>query len=232
MTLAAKKTVALCESQPVTAEGLRALLTTTPDLEFVARLDSLPSAVDLVRDHPPAVLVLDKAFGAQAVLECLEALRAFPHTTAPVIWGVSITDAEALRFVQAGAKGIIRKSADLDTLLLCLGCAADGAVWMEQGLLLSRLKAPRDAASGLTPREQQIAELVTLGLKNREIALELGIRPGTVKVHLKHIFEKTGARGRFALALTGLEAKKPANPGDTKTFAAGWRDSTSDRTDC
>lgn len=220
MTLAAKKTVALSESQPVTAEGLRALLTSSPDLEFVASLDSLPSALDLVREHPPAVLVLDKAFGVQALLEFLEALRTFPHTTAPVIWGISITEAEALRLVQAGAKGIIRKSADLDTLLLCLRCVAGGAAWMEQGLFHPRLKAPRDSACGLTPREQQIAELVTLGLKNREIAQELGIRPGTVKVHLKHIFEKTGARGRFALALTSLEAKKPGNPGNTKTFAA------------
>jgi DNA-binding CsgD family transcriptional regulator len=47
-------------------------------------------------------------------------------------------------------------------------------------------------------------ELVGQGLKNREVALELGIRPGTVKVHLKHIFEKTGALGRHSLALVGL----------------------------
>ena len=47
-------------------------------------------------------------------------------------------------------------------------------------------------------------ELVGQGLKNREVATELGIRPGTVKVHLKHIFEKTGAQGRYNLALAGL----------------------------
>lgn len=49
------------------------------------------------------------------------------------------------------------------------------------------------------------------GLKNREIGSELGIRPGTVKVHLKHIFEKTGVRGRFGLALSGLKGKAPRN---------------------
>ena len=53
-------------------------------------------------------------------------------------------------------------------------------------------------------REQQVLELVEQGYKNKEIAMHLGIQPGTVKIHLKHIFEKTGVRGRYGLALTGL----------------------------
>ena len=45
------------------------------------------------------------------------------------------------------------------------------------------------------------------GFKNKEIAVELGIRPGTVKIHLKHIFEKTGVRGRYGLAISGLKER-------------------------
>jgi DNA-binding NarL/FixJ family response regulator len=44
-------------------------------------------------------------------------------------------------------------------------------------------------------------------LKNKEIGEKLGIRTGTVKIHLKHIFEKTGIRGRYGLALSGLKEK-------------------------
>lgn len=61
--------------------------------------------------------------------------------------------------------------------------------------------------SELTAREHQVLELVEQGFKNKEIALELGIRPGTVKIHLKHIFEKTGVRGRYGLAISGLRDK-------------------------
>ena len=49
--------------------------------------------------------------------------------------------------------------------------------------------------------------LVEQGLRNGEIARELGIRPGTVKIHLKHLYEKTGMRGRYHLALAGLRDK-------------------------
>ena len=66
----------------------------------------------------------------------------------------------------------------------------------------------------LTPREQQVAELVAKGMKNREIAETLGIATGTVKIHLMHIFEKTGIRDRFELALHGLRmACDPPAPG-------------------
>jgi DNA-binding CsgD family transcriptional regulator len=52
-----------------------------------------------------------------------------------------------------------------------------------------------------------VLELVEQGMRNKEIARELGIRPGTVKIHLKHIFEKTGVRGRYGLALSGLRER-------------------------
>jgi two-component system, NarL family, nitrate/nitrite response regulator NarL len=55
-----------------------------------------------------------------------------------------------------------------------------------------------------------VMELVERGLKNKEIADSLGIQIGTVKIHLKHIFEKTGIRGRYGLALRGLKQRESA----------------------
>jgi DNA-binding NarL/FixJ family response regulator len=201
-----RKTVALCDTQPVTAEGIRALLASCSDLEFSRSVTSLPAAREIALRSQPAVLILDKAFGAQAVLECLEQLKSLAHLTATVVWGVSMTEAETLRFIQAGAKGIIRKSADLESLLICLRSVAAGATWMEKNVFPEAMNPRRNCRGALTARERQVMELVGQGLKNREIGTELGIRPGTVKVHLKHIFEKTGVQGRYGLALTGLGA--------------------------
>jgi len=71
----------------------------------------------------------------------------------------------------------------------------------------------RRARTELTPREQQVLELVEQGMRNKDIAEALDIRPGTVKIHLKHIFEKTGVRGRYGLALASLRERTPARAG-------------------
>ena len=118
-----------------------------------------------------------------------------------------MTEAEALRLLQAGARGIVRKTADLASLLSCLRTVASGRSWMEDCVFRDSARQSGYPRSELTAREHQVLELVEQGFKNKEIALELGIRPGTVKIHLKHIFEKTGVRGRYGLAINGLKDK-------------------------
>ncbi len=202
------KTVVVCDTQPVTAEGLRKLVSESPDLQFLEPLDSLPAAMKLVHASPPHLVVVDKGFGMRAVLDWIHELKLTGATPAVVVWGVSMTEAEALRLLQAGARGIIRKTADLQSLMSCLRSVAGGQTWMEESVFReSSRQSDGYPRSDLTAREQQVLELVEQGFKNKEIALELGIRPGTVKIHLKHIFEKTGVRGRYGLAINGLKDK-------------------------
>ncbi|HUB83030.1 MAG TPA: response regulator transcription factor [Bryobacteraceae bacterium] len=139
-------------------------------------------------------------------MDCPAALRKADCGTAIIVWGASFPEAEALGFLQAGAAGVLRKTARLDILLACLRAVARGATWMEDAER-DPDRLPRRTYSGLTARELQVMELVERGMKNKDIAENLGIRTGTVKIHLKHIFEKTGIRGRYGLALSGLKEK-------------------------
>jgi DNA-binding NarL/FixJ family response regulator len=222
------KSVSICDTQPVTAEGVRTLLDGCPDLRFRAGIDSLGQALDLVRKTPPDVLIIDKAFGIQAILDWLSAAKApqafetqeleeavhadgGPAQLGIVVWGISVTEAEALRLLQAGARGILRKTAGIPAILACLRSVANGRSWMEDCVFRDSVRADRYPRSELTVREQQVLELVEQGFKNKEIALELGIRPGTVKIHLKHIFEKTGVRGRYGLALNVWKERSEAS---------------------
>lgn len=208
-------TVGACETQPMTAEGLAALLHEYPTYRFIGCVNTLERATEMLRTEHPQVLIVDKAFGVQVVLEWVAQRRTAPQNgsgnghqaTAVVVWGLSISEAEALRFLQIGAKGIIRKTADRSTLMACLSAVAQGTSWMEDSLFRESSKPEKYHRSELTPREQQVMELVEQGYKNKEIARQLGIRPGTVKIHLKHIFEKTGVRGRYGLALSGMKDK-------------------------
>jgi two-component system nitrate/nitrite response regulator NarL len=205
------RTVSICDTQPVTAEGIRTLLIDCPDLKFEQATDSLSRATEMLRESPPSVVVVDKAFGIQTILEWLMELRTtdldLSTRTGIVIWGVSVTEAEALRFLQAGARGILRKTATISMLLACLRSVAAGRTWMEDCVFRDSGRPDRYPRSELTAREQQVLELVEQGFKNKDIAVDLGIRPGTVKIHLKHIFEKTGVRGRYGLALSGLKER-------------------------
>jgi DNA-binding NarL/FixJ family response regulator len=203
MVINSKTRVAICETQPVTAAGLKCLVQGCNDLEFTADFQSLPRGSALGAD----VVVIDKAFGIQPVLSWLTETRLTPSRLSAIVWGTPITEPEALRFMQAGARGILRKTADVDTVLSCLRTVAKGQCWMEESVFQTALQPGRPSRSELTSREQQVLKLVEQGYRNRDIAATLGIRPGTVKIHMKHIFEKTGVQGRYGLALNGLRQR-------------------------
>jgi two-component system nitrate/nitrite response regulator NarL len=91
----------------------------------------------------------------------------------------------------------------VEALIDCLHAVARGDVWIEGSPEQSPDGTDRRSTPRLTPRERQIVEQICEGLKNKEIAQALSITAGTVKVHLMHIFEKTGVKDRFELAIQG-----------------------------
>ena len=125
-----KKTIVICDMQPVTSEGLRFVLNADDGLAFAGSLDSLDLAMLAARTQHPDIFLIDKGFGMQAVLDWIPSLKlsGSPYPTpSVVVWGVSMTEAEALRMMQAGAQGVMRKTADPSTILSCLRTVAGGA---------------------------------------------------------------------------------------------------------
>lgn len=196
--------VAVLEPQPIVVEGLRAVLNMSGNFRLVEPATTLDAMTALVMATSPRVVILDKSIGTLAIVEWLESIRDW--STFVVVWGASMTDAEAVRLMKAGARGVIRKTVDAPTLLACLDAVVAGNTWMEEALFPENVRRERGRPE-LTLREQQVLELVQQGLRNKDIADQLGIRPGTVKIHLKHIFEKTGVHGRFGLALNGIRER-------------------------
>lgn len=231
MIIEKKYQVAICDQQPIAAEGIRSLLAQREDIEFADAVDSLEAAYDLASGKSgnpiPDVILIDKAFGSQALMDWLTECRINHLTPAMVVWGVALNESEALRFLQCGARGILRKSAEVTSILACIRTVAEGKTWMQEQVFRDFVRNERRTRSELTSREQQVLELVEQGFKNKEIAVHLGIQPGTVKIHLKHIFEKTGVRGRYGLALNGLRrntgvmgASSGGNGGNTVGLSA------------
>jgi len=210
-------TLVVCDTEPIAIEGLRNLLEPVNGFRAVAAENSLPLAINAIRELTPSVLLVDKAFGIHSVMDCLREFREAELPTATVVWGVAVSEAESVRFLQAGCSGVVRKTAPLPVLIQCLRSVASGSTWMEQEVTRGWERATQ-LRCALTTRELQVRDLVERGLKNKDIAAALGIRTGTVKIHLKHIFEKTGIHGRYGLALSGLKEKGLLAPALAETM--------------
>jgi DNA-binding NarL/FixJ family response regulator len=188
-------------------EGLRSLLESDDGLRVIAAETSLMDAMDSIRAISPYLVVLDKALGTHSIVDCLFTLRRTGSPPVVVVWGVSISESEALRFLHAGAAGVVRKTSSLQTVLQAIRTVATGGTWMEDDMVRQADRHSRAGRTPLTSREAEVLELVQEGMRNKEIAFRLGISVGTVKIHLKHIFEKTGVHGRYGLAVSALKEK-------------------------
>jgi DNA-binding NarL/FixJ family response regulator len=200
--------VCACESQPVVIEGLRRSLDEADDLHFAGAVSTPGQALDLLEREMPKVCLLDKAFGSKAVFQIITEIKNRGLDTEPILWAAEISEVESFRALQVGARGILKKTLPLNIILDCLRTVAKGNIWIESSIsnqfvgFINRRSTPR-----LTPREEEILTLVMRGMKNKQIADSLCITTGTVKVHLMHIFEKTGVKDRFELAMYGRKIR-------------------------
>lgn len=196
--------VIACEAQPIVLEGLAKVLSQDAEFDYLGSASTLTGALDLVREHHPDVVLVDHSAGLKFLFQFVSDVKSTWVHCQPVLWVNDLAEIDCFRALQQGARGILKKSAAVAQMVECLRSVSKGDVWIESTLSehaagsFDRRVTPR-----LTPREREIVHHVCLGLKNKEIAGALTITAGTVKVHLMHIFEKTGVQDRFELAVQG-----------------------------
>lgn len=192
-----------CDPQPIVVEGLRGVLTPTEGFRYSGSVANLGDAAEMIRRVDPDVILIDYSYGMDAIggmLAELDGARSRPV----ILWVMEFGDSECFRALQLGIRGILRKTLGIPSLFDCLRTVHRGTIWIEEATPPATVGAHgRVARPRVTPREQDIIACVCQGMKNREIADELDITPGTVKVHLTHIFEKTGVKDRRELASCG-----------------------------
>jgi DNA-binding NarL/FixJ family response regulator len=197
-------TIYVCESQPVVVEGVIRVLEGCTDLTLAGYATDMTRAIEEVSLNAPDVFVVGQPPAARSILPLLAQVRDAGVTARTVLWMNEVSEMDAFRALQMGARGVTTRIEPIASFLACIRIVASGGVCIESASPVpNQMEANRGAALRLTPRERQIVEAVSQGMKNKQIAEALSITAGTVKVHLMHIFEKTGARNRFQLALQG-----------------------------
>ncbi len=186
--------------EPFLARGLEAVLLSQSDFELVATCSQVLEIAEAVAASKPDILLIDLT--PEVTFELLLGLQnRFPGSRI-VLWVHSIGTEIAYQAIEHGIRGILRKTVPLETMIACLRIVAAGGHWFDEAMEAA-LRSVKTIH--LTPRESQIVNLLTTGLKNKEIATALFLSEGTVKVYLSRLFQKLGVKDRFELALYGLK---------------------------
>lgn len=199
--------VVLADDHPIVLSGIEAILEGST-FEVVGAFRSGKAALDSLAGLRPDMLIVDLAMPDRSGIEILRTLRSRGNMMPVVLLSAEIPDQALADALRLGVNGIVLKDGAQDLLVECLRGVAAGRRWIDQQLIDKALELavdadsrPRDPLDSLTARERTVADLVANGMRNREIARELGITEGTIKVYLHRIYEKLDVGNRTELAL-------------------------------
>jgi DNA-binding NarL/FixJ family response regulator len=199
--------IVIAGEHPIFRHGLRHLLESDAEMLIVGETGDGDAAAAMVRELEPDVLLLGFASSGRPATATIQELA--ETSTRTIILTDRVDSPDVLRALQHGARGVVPKDSPPDVLFKSIKSVMAGHFWLgpeqfaeaSSGLRKVEADRRRDKAFGLTRREIEILRAVVAGYTNKEIAERSAISENTVKSHLTHIFNKSGASSRVELAL-------------------------------
>jgi DNA-binding NarL/FixJ family response regulator len=194
MSVTGRIRVLSVDDHPLLREGIAAIINSQQDMLMVAQGSSGREAIQLFRQHRPDVTLMDLRMPDLNGIDALSAiLGEFPDARIVMLTTFE-GDVEIQRSLAAGARGYVLKNMPPRELVEVVRQVHAGRKRIPQEIAAQL--AEHIADEPLTGREVDVLQHVAGGNRNREIAERLKISEETVKVHIKHIMEKLGARDR------------------------------------
>lgn len=213
--------VAILSDDWLLGEGLSRIFAGEPSLVVVGEGHQAEFGRPLRAAGPQVLLVDSRMEGALAL--CAELRRG--GGPAVIFMAGQDGDAWAMSALEAGARGILAKSARADDLVKAVRVVSEGQVWAPRHVLAGWMEHRATASAAvragepilkqrLSDREREVFRQAAMGLSNKELAKRLAISQATVKAHLTSIFQKLGLRGRAELAAAyhGMLPPAPEHP--------------------
>ena len=200
--------VVVADDHAPTRAGVRGALE-ADGITVVAEVSDAHAALDAAVEHVPDVCLLDIHMPGNGIAAAGEISRRFPDM-AIVMLTASRDDDDLFEALRSGASGYLLKDMDPDRLGSALRGVVAGEAALPRGLMLkvmgefrSRPKRrlgllPQPAATKLTSREEEVLELMALGLSTEDIAARLFIGKVTVRTHVASILKKLRVTDRDA----------------------------------
>lgn len=196
--------VFLVDDHALVRAGMRMILGSEVDIEVVGEADSGEQALPQIRKLKPDVVLCDLHLPGVSGLEVTERVVKGDHGTRVIVVSVLEDGPMPKRLLEAGASGYVGKGGDSAELLRAVRDVARGKRYLASGvaqnLALSSIHGSASPFDTLSPREMEIALLLTQGLRQEDIAKRLSLSAKTVNTHKTRMFEKLGVGDGIALA--------------------------------
>ncbi len=205
--------IILADSEAIFRVGMAKIFAVESDLEVVAQTESLPQTLSAVATNPAEVILFETGLSptpAEAVSEI--ARRASPEAKL-VLVTQRAGEEETVDYLRRGVQGILNRAISPELLVRCVRKVAAGETWLDKQSVNWVIQAYRtQALQGTAPRQQLrlsekemlIISGVTQGLKNKDIAREIGTTEQVVKNYLRKIYDKLQVLDRLELALYSM----------------------------
>lgn len=229
--------VIIADSQAIFRVGIRKVLALEDDIRVVAQAETLGQTMSAVAKFPGDVLLFESRICPNPAEAVSEILKRAPELKLIVLTGE--LDAErTVEYLRRGVRGIVTRAIAPDLLVRCVRKVAEGETWLDNRGVNWVIEAYRSQAATpaqprskdrLSDKELLIASGVAQGMRNKEIAQDIGTTEQVVKNYLRKIYDKLGVTDRLELALycihhrlmeKGAEAGKPAGEAATPDAAA------------
>ena len=189
--------VIIVDDHPAIRLAVRSALGTTGDFEIVGEAADGPSALALIREHRPALVILDLDLPRLSGLDLIERVKRSQPTTKLLVLSAQQESIFAVRTVQAGANGFMSKHEDMQAVVLAAQTILAGYNMFPTSALAAHGKPsgssqPEALLTSLSDRELTVLQYLARGMSNKEIAETLLISNKTISSYKTRIFEKLG----------------------------------------
>ncbi len=196
--------VFLIDDHALVRTGMQMILSKEVDIEVVGEAESGEAAMPLVRQLKPDIVLCDLHLPGVSGLEITERIIKGDHGTRVIIVSVLEDGPLPKRLLEAGASGYVGKGGDAQELLRAVREVALGRRYLgtsiAQNMALANLEGGASPFDALSPRELEVALLLTQGLRQEDIAKRLSLSAKTVNTHKARLFEKVGIQDSISLA--------------------------------
>jgi DNA-binding NarL/FixJ family response regulator len=190
------------DDHPLLREGIAAIINSQPDMTMVSQAADGNSGIQQYREHLPDVTLMDLRLPDLSGIDAMMAIQAEFPAARIIMLTTFEGDVEIQRALEAGARGYLLKSMPPDELVQVIRQVHAGKKRIPPQVAAHL--AEHLGEEVLTPREIQVLKEICGGNRNRDIADLLFISEETVKVHIKHIMDKLGAKDRTQAIAIGV----------------------------